>query len=95
LTVCPSIGDFLCAALGESAHFLDDVGGRSAALAPARGRHNAEGAELVAAVLDGHKRLEFRRAVNLAFGDVGDDCAFAFGQVEAHRQPPFLERLFQ
>jgi hypothetical protein len=56
----PQQGDFFGAALGESAHFLDDVGGRSAALAPARGRHDAEGAELVAAVLDGHERLEFR-----------------------------------
>ena len=68
--------------------------GGAGAFASAGGGDDAEGAKLVASVLDGDVGFELAGALEVALGDVGDDGTFAFGEVEGFSEALGLQSFF-
>ncbi len=87
-------GDFFSAEFGEASDFGDDVFGGAGTFASAGGGDDAECAEFIAAVLDGDEGFDFSRAFEVALGDLGDDDAFSFGEVESGLESFALEGFF-
>jgi len=79
-------GHLARAAARQPLDLLKDLGRRAASLAAPCIRHDAEGAELVAAVHDGHMRLQLRRALDVSQRHVRHDGAFAGRQIEGRKR---------
>ena len=74
---------FFGAQLRQASNFFDNLFGWATPFASPGGWNDAERAELVASVLDGHECFEPARSFELALRDIGDNLALAFGKVES------------